>query len=208
MRISEIVERSGVPLATVKYYLREGLLSPGESTGATSARYAEPHLRRLALIRALTDVAGLSVAKTKVVLGLIDSPTVDLYTALGQAVGALPPYADDEIQDHHPRARTAIEKLGWIYDPSYPAVAQLERALAAAESVGMPMSDERLLGYGEHVHAMAQIDIAQIPSGDVQAAIQYAVLGTALYEPILAALRRLAHQDVSSTELDGRPGRT
>jgi hypothetical protein len=53
--------------------------------------------------------------------------------------------------------------------------------------------------------AIAQIDVAQVPSGDAKAAIQYAVLGTALYEPILAALRRLAHQDVSSSELGGRP---
>lgn len=207
MRISEIVERSGVPLATLKYYLREGLLPPGESTGATSARYGEDHVRRLALIRALTDVAGLSVAKTKVVLGLIDSPPADLYTTLGQAVGALPPYIDDDVEDH-PRARTAIDKLGWIYDPSYPAVAQLERALAAAESVGMPMSDERLVGYGEHVRAIAQIDVAQVPSSDAKAAIQYAVLGTALYEPVLAALRRLAHQDVSSSELGSPPDGT
>jgi DNA-binding transcriptional MerR regulator len=163
VRISEIVERSGVPLATVKYYLREGLLPPGESTGATSARYGEEHVRRLALIRALTDVAGLSVAKTKLVLGLIDSPPADLFETLGQAVGALPPYIDDDVSDHS-RAQTAIETLGWIYDPSYPAVAQLERALAAAESAGMPMSDERLRGYGEHVRAIAQIDNAHVPS--------------------------------------------
>jgi DNA-binding transcriptional MerR regulator len=202
--MSEIVKRSGVPLATVKYYLREGLLPAGESTGATSALYGEHHVRRLALIRALTDVAGLSVAKTKVVLGLIDSPPADLFVALGQAVAALPPYVEDETEDH-PRARAAIEKLGWTYEPSYPAVAQLERALAAAESVGMPMGEERLLGYGEHLHAIAQIDIAQVPSDDAQAAIQYAVLGTALYEPILAALRRLAHQDVSSSVLGAAP---
>ena len=31
--------RSGVPLATVKYYLREGLLMPGASIGATQADY-------------------------------------------------------------------------------------------------------------------------------------------------------------------------
>ncbi|WP_309105334.1 MerR family transcriptional regulator [Arthrobacter sp.] len=203
--MSEIVERSGVPVATVKYYLREGLLPPGESTGATSALYGEDHVRRLALIRALTDVVGLSVAKTKVVLGLIDSPRTDLYVTLGEAVAALPPYAQDDVEDLA-RARSAIETLGWLYDPSYPAVAQLERALAAAESVGMPMSAERLRGYGEHLRAIAQIDIAQVPSGDAKAAIQYAVLGTALYEPILAALRRLAHQDVSSSELGARPG--
>ncbi len=52
MRISELVARSGVPLATVKYYLREGLLMPGETTSATQARYDEQHVRRLALVRA------------------------------------------------------------------------------------------------------------------------------------------------------------
>lgn len=206
--MSQLVERSGVPLATVKYYLREGLLPPGEPTGATQARYGEEHVRRLALIRALTDVAGLSVAKTKVVLDLVDAPPEDLFAALGAAVAALPPYpeptttADDD--DACPRAREVLETLGWVYDPGYPAVAQLERALVAAESVGMPMDEQRLRHYGEHLRAIARFDIAQVPAADPRAAIQYAVLGTALYEPVLAALRRLAHQDVSRAAFANR----
>lgn len=203
MRISQLVERSGVPLATVKYYLREGLLPPGEATGATRARYGEEHVRRLALIRALTEVVGLSVARTRAVLELMEAPTTDLYAALGHAVAALPPYVEEQAEDH-PRARAALGTLGWVYDPGYPAVAQLERALAAAESVGMPIDDERLRCYGEHVHRIAELDIAQVPAGDAGAAIEYAVLGTAIYEPVLAALRRLAHQDVSASAFGDR----
>jgi DNA-binding transcriptional MerR regulator len=203
VRISSLAERSGVPLATVKYYLREGLLPPGRATSATQAQYDEGHLHRLALIRALTDVVGLSVARTRTVLDLIDSSPDDLFITLGQAVAALPPYVE-EHEEGHPRARAAIEALGWVYDPHYPAVAQLERALAAAESVGMPIEEQRLLGYGEHVRAIAQIDIAGVPRDDPGAAVEHAVLGTAIVEPVLAALRRLAHQDVSSVELGHR----
>lgn len=52
MKVSELAAQSGVALATIKYYLREGLLMPGEPTSATGARYGEQHVRRLALIRA------------------------------------------------------------------------------------------------------------------------------------------------------------
>jgi DNA-binding transcriptional MerR regulator len=206
VRISALVERSGVPLATVKFYLREGLLPPGRATSATQAQYDEGHLHRLALIRALTDVVGLSVARTRTVLELIDSPPEDLFTALGRAVAVLPPHVEEQAEGH-PRARAAIDALGWVYDPDYPAVDQLERALAAAESVGMPIEEQRLLGYGEHVRAIAQIDIAGVTRDDPGAAVEHAVLGTAIVEPVLAALRRLAHQDVSSVELGHRQER-
>ncbi|MFZ2965292.1 MAG: MerR family transcriptional regulator [Rhodoglobus sp.] len=197
MRVSELVERSGMPLATIKFYLREGLLMPGMPTSATQADYDESHLRRLALIRALTEVVGLSVQKAREVIGLIDAPAGDLFETLGQAVAALPPYLDAQGTDH-PRARAALERLGQVYDPSYAAVGQFERALEAAEAVGLPMSDERVLGYGEHVMAIAEIDLSGIPTNSPGDAIQYAVLGTAIYEPVLAAMRRLAHQDLAS----------
>ncbi|MFI8354714.1 MerR family transcriptional regulator [Streptomyces cyaneofuscatus] len=52
MRLAELSERSGVPTATVKYYLREGLLPAGRRVSATQAEYDEGHLRRLRLVRA------------------------------------------------------------------------------------------------------------------------------------------------------------
>ncbi|GMA88788.1 hypothetical protein GCM10025868_40380 [Angustibacter aerolatus] len=47
-----------MPVATVKYYLREGLLPPGTPTSRTQAQYDEEHVRRLRLVRALLDVGG------------------------------------------------------------------------------------------------------------------------------------------------------
>jgi DNA-binding transcriptional MerR regulator len=204
MRISELVIRSGVPLATIKYYLREGLLMPGEATSATQARYGEEHLRRLNLIRALTDVAGLPLHKAGVVIGIIEHPEQSLFETLGKAVAALPPYSDADAADadDYPRAKAALEKIGQLYDPGYAAVAQLEQALAAAESVGLAMSDDRLQGYARHIMQIAEIDLDQVPTGTVQDAVEYSVLGTALYEPIIAAMRRLAHQDLAARRFD------
>ena len=61
MRISALAAAAGLPVATVKFYLREGLLHPGVATSATQANYDDSHVRRLRLIRALTGPVGLSV---------------------------------------------------------------------------------------------------------------------------------------------------
>jgi DNA-binding transcriptional MerR regulator len=55
----ELSRRSGVPRSTIKFYLREGLLAPGEASAPKQARYGEAHLERLRLIRALREVARL-----------------------------------------------------------------------------------------------------------------------------------------------------
>ena len=51
MRISELSSQTGVPVATIKFYLREKLLQEGIRTSATQAQYNESHVARLRLIR-------------------------------------------------------------------------------------------------------------------------------------------------------------
>ena len=200
MRISALAQATGLPVATVKYYLREGLLQPGVATSATQANYDESHVRRIRLIRALTGPVGLSVQQTRTILGLIDDPGDDLYETLGRAVSALPPPADEASvgdPDPFPRARAALEALGQVYDPRFAAVAQLETALAAVEDAGMPLSEPRLLEYGRQLREVAEYDLERMPQ-EPHAAVEYTVLGTALYEPVMLALLRLAHQDVAA----------
>lgn len=202
MRVSELVEASGVPLATIKYYIREGLLRPGASTGARQATYDESHLRRLRLIRALREVAGLPVKAIARIIAIAEDSDGDLYGSLGKALSELPPHEVAGGPREHPRAGAALAQLGQSYDPTYVAVAQLETALAAAESVGMPLTDDRLLAYGRHTMAIAQAEFADMPEHR-DAAIEYAVLGTVLYEPALAAFRRLAHHHLALERLRG-----
>lgn len=224
MRISELARRTGVPVATIKYYLREGILPQGEPRGATQADYGDAHVRRLRLIRSLVDLAGLPIARIRTVLELIEHPGDDLFETLGRAIAALPPYVTAEPGDaEHPRAEAAIERLGWTYDAGFAATAQLDRALTAVADAGIPLTDARLDAYGSALHRLAEFDIEQMPDarpsapgqaeegqteegrvgeGEVasgaSAAVEYAVLGTALYEPVVVALRRLAHQDVAA----------
>ena len=72
MRIAELGQESGLPVATVKYYLREELLQPGAPTAANRAEYDGRHLRRLRLIRILVEVGGLSLRQVGAVLAAID----------------------------------------------------------------------------------------------------------------------------------------
>src|SRR5918995_569659 len=62
VRIAELSQRTEIPVATIKYYLREGLLPPGTTTAPNQAQYDEHHVARLRLIRALREGAGLSIA--------------------------------------------------------------------------------------------------------------------------------------------------
>ena len=45
MRIGELSRLSGVPVATIKYYLREGLLPPGVHSHPNQANYNTPTSR-------------------------------------------------------------------------------------------------------------------------------------------------------------------
>src|SRR5437588_12239930 len=91
MRLAELAARSGVPATTVKYYLRLGLLHAGERQSATWSDYDDTHLRRLALIRALIDVAGLPLAAVRRILDVVDDESVPLHQALGTAQWLLSP---------------------------------------------------------------------------------------------------------------------
>ncbi|MEE2033575.1 MerR family transcriptional regulator [Rhodococcus chondri] len=197
MRISELAARTGVPLATVKFYLREGLLMPGNATSATQAVYSDEHVRRLGLVRALA-VQGLPLHKIKAVVGLVDDPRDDLFAVLGNAIAALPPYVDPPGDGDYPRARRILERLGQVYEPDFAAVAQLEQALAALEAAGLEMSDRRIDVYGRHIRDIAALDLELLPTASRRATVEAAVLGTALYEPVLTAMRRLAHQHLAA----------
>src|SRR5215469_5344529 len=99
MRIAELSCDSGVPMPTIKYYLRDGLLPPGELTSRNQAQYDERHVRRLKLIRALLDVAGLSIAGVRDALAAIDSHPDSRHNLLGkvmQRITTPPALAEDD----------------------------------------------------------------------------------------------------------------
>jgi DNA-binding transcriptional MerR regulator len=195
MRMAELSERSGTTVATVKYYLREGLVPAGQSLGPTRADYSEAHLQRVRLVRALID-AGVTVAETKRVVETLDSPPSSRHDLLGKAQYALPAsHAEVPVSDE---VRELLDRLGWQVSPQSPALRSLTGAIAAARSAGVPLEADSLSGYARATEGVAEVDVAAVPRDDLAAALHRVVAGTVLVDPVLAALRRLAQEHVSS----------
>lgn len=204
--MAELSRRSGVPVATIKYYLREGLLPPGERTAPNQARYDERHLQRLELIRALREGAGLGIATLARVFRALEEHRRDRRPEyLMIAIGALSePRADDgEDGEELARARADVDRLlyelGWDADLDSPAREDLARALVTVNRFmpGLIGDVAELRAHGEAMRALAEAEIPDdhSPDADPEAALRFAVLGTVLFEPVLLALRKLAHSD-------------
>lgn len=189
--------------ATIKYYLREGLLPPGRATAATQAEYGEAHVRRLRLIRALIGVRGLSVSAAKDVLDVITEGKADTHELLGLVFGIWPS-ADGSAKDEAPDQDTAgvddlVAEMGWTVSEHNPAREVVTRTLRTLNSLGMDYDWRALLPYAELAERTAVLDLDQLqgPDDPLEKA-ERAVLLTFLLEPALLALRRLA-QEAEST---------
>lgn len=73
MLISQLAAASGVPVGTIKYYLREGLLPPGKRTAPRLSEYSGVHLYRLRLIRALREIAELPIDALRDITAALDA---------------------------------------------------------------------------------------------------------------------------------------
>jgi DNA-binding transcriptional MerR regulator len=204
MRIADLSRESGVPVPTIKYYVREGLLPAGELTSPNQAQYGEGHLRRLKLIRALTDVGGLSIAATRSVLAAAASPGRSLHDALGKAQYATTPPCDLRGSPEAQEAATRqvdelIGRRGWQVKPDSPARQLLAAVLARLHDLG----DDDLLaladayaGPAEQIAAAELQAILDRPTFDAR--LEGVIIGGVLGDTLLAALRRLAQENASA----------
>jgi hypothetical protein len=109
----------------------------------------------------------------------------------------LPPPAPALADGERPeRALAAVAELGWDVDPTSTGMRQLDAALAAVTDVGIPLSTARLRVYGRAAEDVAEAEVTGTPTTSAADAVQYAIVGTVMYEPVLLALRRVAQQHV------------
>ncbi|MFJ7529023.1 MerR family transcriptional regulator [Streptomyces griseus] len=203
MRIGELSRRSGVPVPTIKYYLREGLLPAGELTSPNQAHYGPGHERRLRLIRALLDVGGLSLAGIGEVLEVMDDPEQPVHKVLGIAAdGVTPAGREEEAGPDLEEARREVAELllrrGWHSDEWGPAAESLAGVLAALRRAGHGGYIGLLDAYADAAEPVARADLDYVQRRVAREdLVESVVVGTVLGEAMFGALRRLAHIDVS-----------
>ncbi|MDX8031857.1 MerR family transcriptional regulator [Lentzea sp. BCCO 10_0856] len=210
MRVGELSKRSGVPVPTIKYYLREGLLPAGVLTSPNQAHYDDEHLRRLRLVRALVDVGGLSIAGVRDVLAAVDTHDESLHNKLGavqEAIshpgsGELDPLAVEDVQAFFERQG----ETECVDVTESNVTHMLASALSAARSVGHDQFRDLLDSYLEGLKIIAQADLDYVArhssSDDI---IEAMVVGTLIGDTVIKAVRRLAHAQVSREVLGGGP---
>ncbi|RLV04441.1 transcriptional regulator [Streptomyces griseocarneus] len=214
MKISELSRATGVPVASIKYFRREGLLPAGKATAATLAEYGERHVQRLRLIKALTTLGGLSIATTREVLTAVDqAQTSD--GALGAISYALPvpvtasPAGDAEEEAKADTAAEAevaelIEAMDWWTPASSPHVQGLAAALKELRRVDAGYEPGELAAYAELARSVARLDLERAAAFEDRVALaERAVILLALSSPVLELLRRLAQEN----EVRRRTGR-
>ena len=197
MRISELSTQTGVPVATIKFYLRESLLPEGVRTSATQAQYDESHVARLRLVRALLGPGGLSVAAAHRVIQAIEEPPASVHELLGVAARAVA--RPGVVTDGDPRVEELMQRCAWqIDEKDHPTYAVLEEALRALDEAGFELPEGALDVYVEHMRQIAEYEVENVPTDSPTAAVRYVVLGTVLIEPVILALRRLAQAEASA----------
>ncbi|MFF4445389.1 MerR family transcriptional regulator [Streptomyces sp. NPDC001502] len=206
MKISELSRRTGVPVASIKYFLRQGLLPAGRATAATLAEYGEEHAQRLRLIKALTTLGGLSIAATREVLGAVDQAHSS-ESALGAVSYALPvPVAaqgaagqeEDAGADATAGAEVAdlLTELDWQAPVTSPHVKGLTAALEELRRLDAQYAPGELAAYARLAQSVARLDLERAAGLDDPVALaERAVIVFAICSPVFELLRRLAQED-------------
>jgi DNA-binding transcriptional MerR regulator len=202
--MSELSRETEVPVPTVKYYIREGLLPSGSPTGPNQAEYGQDHVRRLRLIRVLREVGGLGIAQVRKVLEAIDAEELSLHEVLGRAHHALAPSEEPsepspELARVKEKVDRFIEDLGWRVSADAPARWTLAEALLALERMWGVEGAETFLPYARVADRVAASELAsRPPNGSRAGMVEWMVVGTVVYEAVLTALRRLAQEHHSA----------
>ena len=203
MRIAELSRLSGVPVATIKYYLREGLLPPGVRTHPNQADYNDGHLTRLRLIRALIDVGGLSINTASGLLAVLDTADLNAWESVGKVQYALgrrhaanPGQAPDEAAGR--TVDELIARRGWQIRPDSPARHTLTQVCAALHRLGHDDIVAALDDYAGAIAPLVAVDMSLIEDQtSIAETIEKVIVGTIIGDSLLSALRQLAQEHAS-----------
>jgi DNA-binding transcriptional MerR regulator len=202
VRVSELAERSGVPIATIKYYLREGLLPPGHATSRTGASYDRGHLARLRVLRILREVGDVPIDRLRAIVVALERDEGDVHDVLCEATDALAP---TPVRPPSEAARQQADDLiagaGWSgVRPEAADRVGLASALDVVAATGMDRRGlDVLTTYVEVADRLGALDVATLEATTDRAGVlRQMVVGEVVFGRILGSLRRLAEEHHSS----------
>lgn len=205
MRISELSKQSDTSISTIKFYIREGLLPPGQATARNQAIYGERHVERLDLIQRLKDYADLSIETIGAVLNAAGAKSDD-YEAMGAGLDATSRPSDDlteklTVQVGATPGQEMVAALaksrGWSLSPDDSSLDDIALALdRILEGWPFDLPENVLENYTDLALEMASLEIPDDwhEGLDEDGVLKFALLGTFLFEPLILAIRRSAHR--------------
>ncbi|MFI7064511.1 MerR family transcriptional regulator [Kribbella sp. NPDC050124] len=205
--MTELSRRSGVPIPTIRYYIREGLLPAGEFTSPNQATYDDSHVRRLTLIRAMVEVGEMPIAAVGRLFRHLETKEGDEFATLGlvqySLVRELSPSDGSEAMA---QVQDLLDRLGWQVRDQHPARSVLAATIQTLERLGYDDVLGLLDRYAAAAHELAEdeVDLMLAREGLDNRAGAVVVTGV-LGDAMLGALRRMAQEDVTAAKL--RPAR-
>lgn len=203
MRMSELSERTEVPVATIKYYLREGLLPDGERITPRLTEYDDRHVRQLRLLRILREVGHVPVERLRGLIAAAGSGEETIHELFAEASDALSP-TPPEPDEAHEMARLVVDDIvaqaGWTHTRANSP----DRDLLAATLATVirhdthPGGPEDLVPYVEAADRIARYELGRLDDAkDRQGLLEEMVVGRVTFGEVLASLRRLAQEHYS-----------
>lgn len=194
MQLKDLSELSGVPAASVKFYLREGLLPAGEAVHATRAEYSLRHVERLGLIQALRRIVGLNIEQIRGLLRMADdgAPRLALLAAVQRVVLKLDMAGAGSGEAGTGASDAVVHLRNW---PDYPSDARnaLNAHVELMHSLGIEVTDEVLDTYSKAMDDVARFDIAATTSPEsIDELILTAAIGMHMHSQLLLRLLALA----------------
>jgi len=203
MRISELAAISGTPVATIKYYVREGLLAGGERLGENRTEYTDEHAHRLRLIRSLLEVGKLSISSATAVLATLDDPSLPIAETFDVAQRALTRDAVSAVSDPTPeslaRVDALVESVGWRECQGNVGRDIVAQVMDAFNRVGYPLKDEYFRSYAQAAEIAAGADLSEVGAiPDPADRTELMVVGTILGDSLALGLRRIAQAHMTA----------
>lgn len=210
MRISELAEHSGATVATIKYYLREGLLPPGSKLGERRSEYGDRHLTRLRLLRVLRDVGDIPVSDLKKIVDAIDNESLSTHEMNGAAYDALARTSGEVSPDMRMLAARVVQEAGWAHvRPESPALDDLAGLLGVTVDLGAMFDIDHAATYLGLIDALAAYEVSRLDTAerieDRDAVVQQMVIGQVVFGQLLLSLRRIAHEHHSALRYLDKP---